>query len=160
MRRATHLQASVRATSVDLAPDDVWTVVASGGERSRWYVDAGPFVVRGAIDRVLGGAGRRWPAQGGALLQPGDRGGFWVVEEADHGVRRLVLRAAVRAPGVVRLECTVAADGRGSSITTTVSFAPAGLVGAAYLLTDLPARELVTELTHRRIVADVRAALG
>jgi hypothetical protein len=37
-----------------------------------------------------------------------------------------------------------------------VTFRPHGRLGTAYLLADLPARELVAELTHRRMTADLR----
>lgn len=135
---------------------DVWRVVANGRDRPQWYVDAAPFVARGAIDSVLGGAGRPWRPPGSPVLSTGDRAGFWVVEAADHDARQLVLRAAVRAPGEVLLETRVEGLGdKGCRLVQRVSFAPAGVLGHAYLLADLPARELVIELVHRRLLSDV-----
>ncbi len=134
----------------------MWRVVANGRDRPQWYVDAAPLVFRGALDVALGGDGRRWPAPGAPVLSTGDRAGFWEVEEADHDARRLVLRAVVRAPGEVRLTTAVAPLGDGSCrLTQRITFTPSGLLGRAYLLADLPAREAVAELVHRRLLADV-----
>lgn len=135
----------------------VWRVAANGLERPQWYVDAAPLVARGWIDRGLGGIGRPWRPPGTPVLSTGDRAGFWDVEEADHDARRLVLRARVRAPGEVVLTTTVAPLGDTSSrLTQRVTFTPSGVLGHAYLVTDVPARELLLELVHRRLLADVR----
>ena len=157
MRRRPGLHVSTRTSEVGVAAASAWRVVASGHDRPQWYVDAGPFVVRGGIDRALGGEGRRWRPPGTPVLTTGDRAGFWLVERADHDERRLVLRAAVRAPGVVLLDVAVASLGEERCrVSTRISFTPAGVLGRVYLVTDLPARELVTELAHRRLLDDVR----
>lgn len=136
-------------------------MVAGAGGRARWYVDAGPFVFRGAVDRLLLGGGRRWPVPDGPVLRTGDRAGFWEVVEAApgrpdaHDDFSLVLDAAVRAPGRVTMRTRVGAEGTGSRVDQSVTFLPGGVLGAAYLLTDLPARETLLELVHRRVLADL-----
>jgi Protein of unknown function (DUF2867) len=156
MRRRTTLKASSRSSELSVRAADAWAALASGRRGERWYVVAAPFVVRGAIDRVLGGAGRRWHPPGRPLLVTGDTAGFWRVVDADDDLRRLVLRAEVRAPGRVLLTSCVTPSGRSSCVLRqTVSFEPAGLLGAAYLMADLPAREVVMELAHRRAIAEV-----
>ena len=136
-----------------------WAVVASGRAGPQWYVDAAPFVVRGGLDRLVGGAGRAFPPPGTDLLAAGDRAGLWRVDEADSGLRRLGLTAEVRAPGTVTLVTEVLPDGdagvEGCLVRQTVRLDPSGVFGAAYLLADLPAREAVLELTHRRLVRDL-----
>lgn len=162
MRRRTTLRTSHRATDLDLPVDLVWQVAASGDHGPRWYVDAAPFVLRGAVDRLVGGSGRRWEQPGTPLLAVGDRAGFWSVLGADHdgSRRRLVLQAEVRAPGTVRLttEARSLSPSR-TRLVQTISFAPRGALGAAYLLADVPAREAVIELAHRRLLADLLADL-
>ena len=73
------LLSSSRSTLVDPGPDRSgrWSraVVPAPG----WYVDSAPFVVRGALDRLVGGAGRRWPGPDRDLLRAGDEVGFWRV---------------------------------------------------------------------------------
>jgi len=160
VRRSTSLRASRRTTEVDLPLDDVWRVAASGALGPQWYVDAAPFVFRGALDRAVGGAGRRWDPPGTLLLATGDRAGFWCVVGVEHDAasRRLVLEAEVRAPGTVRLTTEAARlTPTRTRLVQTVSFAPRGMLGAAYLLADLPARAAVLELTHRRLLADLAA---
>jgi uncharacterized protein DUF2867 len=141
---------------VDLDADDVWSVVASGTEGPHWYVDALPLVVRGAVDRVLGGAGRRWAPPDRAELRAGDTAGFWRVTRA--AGRTLELEADVRSPGQVRLTTSVEAAGPGRSVVRqAVSFEPAGLAGQLYMVADLPSREVVVELVHRRLLAELDA---
>ena len=155
MRRRTSLHTSTRATEVALPLTQVRQVVANGEAGPHWYVDALPWVVRGGLDRVLGGEGRRWPPPGRELLQAGDRAGFWQVlgSSADE----LLLRAEVRAPGVVELRTVLLPAGPAATrVEQTVSFEPAGLVGRLYLLVDLAAREAVIELAHRRLLRDLR----
>jgi len=148
---------STRTSRLERDPDSVWSVVAGAGAGSHWYVDAAPFVVRGALDRALGGAGRRWPVPDGALLDTGDTAGFWRVGRARG--RTLELVADVRAPGQVTLETSVAPDGPGRcTVRQTVTFEPDGLVGQLYMLADLPARELVAELAHRSLLAEISGA--
>ena len=154
MDRRIQLHQSSRSSTLDLDAADAWAVVASGRPGPQWHVDALPFVVRGALDRALGGAGRRWPPPDRTLLETGDRVGFWRVTDTRR--RTLVLEAEVRSPGLVRLTTSVHAAGPGRcTVKQAVRFEPDGLVGQLYLLADLPAREAVVELTHRRLLADL-----
>lgn len=156
MLRRTGLRTTCRATTLPVPADHAWSVVASALDGPRWYVDAGPLVVRGLLDRLAGGGGRRWPVPGRARLERSDTAGFWRVFEADHEERRLVLVADVRSPGRVTLTSTVTeVDSERCRLEQEVRLDPDGLVGAAYLLADLPARETVAELVHRRAVRDV-----
>lgn len=159
MERRRTLHTTHRAARVDLTPARAWDVVASGEERRQWYVDAAPFVVRGAIDRLALGAGRQHRPPGRTRLRARDRVGFWEVLVADHQARRLVLEARVRAPGTVTLEATVGPDdGTGSRVGLTIAFRPQGILGHAYLLADLPARAAVAELTMLDLLTVLRRA--
>ncbi|WP_435742298.1 DUF2867 domain-containing protein [Nocardioides sp. SYSU DS0663] len=160
MRRRTLLRSSRRASTVPVPADHAWSVVASALEGRRWYVDAPPLVVRGLLDRLVGGGGRRWRVPDRPLLVRGDTVGFWrvwdVTDEPGDGPRRLVLVADLRSPGRVTLTTTVRPEGgTACRVEQEVRLDPDGLVGAAYLLADLPARETVIELVHRRVVRDV-----
>lgn len=158
--RGWTLHASRRTCVVPRTPQQAWEVLAGAGPGPHWYVDAPPFVLRGALDRVALGGGRRWPVPDRDVLVAGDRAGFWEVREAGPLAQghRLVLEAAVRAPGTVTLALDVVPAGGDAEVRLEIRFAPRGVLGAAYLLVDLPARETLTELVHRRIVADVTGA--
>jgi hypothetical protein len=152
--RGAKLHRSTRSSRVDRGADEVWSVVAGAGHGPHWYVDALPFVVRGAIDRALGGAGRRWPVPAKSRLEAGDTAGFWRVVRA--GRHRLALEADVRSPGRVTLETSVEPDGAdGCTVRQTVTFEPDGLVGQLYMVADVPAREVVAELAHRELLAEI-----
>lgn len=146
------------STHLDRAPEQAWAVVADGRPGPRWYVDAAPLVFRAALDRVVGGTGAIATPPARGVLTTGDRAGFWEVSDADHEQHSLVLTALVRAPGTVVLTTTVEPTSRGCLLRQTVGLQPEGLLGAAYLLADLPARALVMELTQRRLVSDILAA--
>jgi hypothetical protein len=156
MRRGRTLHTSRRSAVVGLEPDGAWAVVASGASGPQWYVDAAPFVFRRWVDRLaLGPALRREPP-GRPRLAAGDRVGFWTVVGADHRDHRLALEAQVRAPGTVTLDVAVDEHPEGSEVTTTIAFAPTGVLGTAYLLADLPAREAVAELVQLHLLTILR----
>ena len=156
MHRTRTLTSTTRSAVVTARPEDVWGVVASGEDVTQWYVDAAPYAVRGALDRLVGGAGRRWDPPGRRFLSEGDRAGFWRVREVSHERRRLVLDAAVRAPGRVLVTTEVAPADGGARVTQTTSFTPSGLVGRAYLVADLPARAAVAELVMLHLLTVLR----
>ena len=159
MDRDRTLTTSTRAATVALSPDRAWDVVVSGVDGPQWYVDAAPFVFRGALDRLVGGAGRSHRPPGRPRLATGDRAGFWRVVDADHRAHRLLLEAEVRAPGRVTLEATVTPQvGGASQVMTTIRLEPRGLLGATYLVVDLPARAAVAELTMLHLLTVLRRA--
>ncbi|GAA4124102.1 hypothetical protein GCM10022215_31490 [Nocardioides fonticola] len=153
------LTTSSRATTLAVEPGAAWEAVVANGPHA-WHVDAPPLVFRGALDRLVGGEGRRRPDPDSGPLRVGDRPGLWVVEEVgvagDRG--HLLLRATVRAPGVVTLRVVVEPRGAGTTLTTSVRLVPRGGFGWAYLSADLPARETVVTWVHRRLVDDVLRA--
>ncbi|CAN5696806.1 hypothetical protein BH11ACT8_BH11ACT8_30020 [soil metagenome] len=156
MDRHRSLHTSVRSVVVALTPAEAWDVVASGEDTRQWYVDAAPFVFRGALDRLVLGPGRRHRPPGRTRRRGGDRVGFCDVVVAYHREHLLVLEARVRAPGRVVLEATVAPHDEGSTGEIAITFHPRGLVGQAYLLADLPARGVVAELTMLDLLTVLR----
>ncbi|MFW6774501.1 DUF2867 domain-containing protein [Nocardioides sp. CPCC 205120] len=161
------LRRSERHVRLERPLAEVWSVLAArpDGDAPRWYADAAPLVLRARIDdlarAVLGDPPRPEVRRGEdapgppGLLSTGDTAGFWDVLAADHVAHRLRLQARVHAPGQVRLTTWLTPRETGCRLHLRITFRPSGLIGAAYLLTDLPARELVTEGVARRIVADV-----
>ncbi len=163
MRAFPTLHRSTRSTALDRPAGEVWAAAAAGRpdrDGDAWYVDNAAFAFRGGLDRLTLGRGRRWPLPDHDLLEVGDHAGFWDVTEADHERRRLAMTARVRAPGTVLMEVSTAETGDASCVLSlAISFAPRGLLGTAYVVTDLPAREVVIELTHRRLLEQVSAGV-
>jgi hypothetical protein len=155
--RRTQLHRSTRRSTLATDPGSAWRVVAGAGPGEHWYVDAAPLAVRGLLDRLVGGEGRRWPVPPALQLSEGDTAGFWRVRRLA-APRLLELEAAVVSPGAVRLQATVAPADEGCTVATSIAFEPGGLVGQLYMLADLPARETITELVHRRLLHELRAA--
>lgn len=150
------LLTSTRSSLVPGPPDAAWAAVVANGPHA-WHVDAVPLVLRGLLDRAVGGSGRRIPPADAGPLRVGDRAGLWRVERCDP-VSGLLLRAEVRAPGEVTLLARVEPAGEaGARVTTAVRLRPHGVLGWAYLTLDLPARETVVALVHRRLVAQIVA---
>ena len=161
MDRHRTLTTSHRSAVVPVPVDEAWDVVASGAAGPQWYVDAAPFVFRGGLDRLVGGAGRSHRPPGRPRLAVGDRAGFWRVVEIDHRAHRMLLQAEVRAPGTVTLEATVGPGQRQgvddtSEVALTITLRPDGVLGAAYLIADLPARGVVAELTMLHLLTVLR----
>lgn len=156
MRRSRTLHTSRRSAVVALDPGRTWDVVASGETGPQWYVDAAPLVVRRWIDRLaLGPALRREPP-GRRHLATGDEVGFWKVTQADRAGRHLVLVAQVRSPGRVTLDLRARPHPEGTEVDLAVTLSPRGLVGRAYELVDLPAREAVSEMLMLHLLTILR----
>ena len=149
------LLTSTRSSRFLVAPGDAWSRLLAGGPGAHWY-DTGPLALRAGLDRLLGGTAPA-PVPDRAL-RAGDAVFFWDVThaEAHAGTYELSLRARVRAPGTVTLRVGLDPTEPGTRLTQSVRFDPQGVLGTAYLLADLPARELLIELVHRR----TRAAIG
>jgi hypothetical protein len=154
--RRTQLHRSSRTSRVGLDADSAWRVVAGAGPGDHWYVDALPFAVRGGIDRLVGGSGRRWPVPDRTALELGDTAGFWRVTRLSAPRRELRLEASVVAPGRVLLDVAVDEAEDGCVVRSAITFEPDGLVGQVYMYADIGAREAVTELVHRRLVGELK----
>lgn len=114
---------------VSAGRDELWQVVeAVGGDRG-WYGTSLAWVVRGLLDRAVGGPGLRRGRP--ERLQAGDAVDCWRVEQVVPGTL-LRLRAEMRLPGTARLELAVEADGTRSVLVQRTSFEPRGLAGRTY----------------------------
>ena len=121
-----------RRRTVDATPQDAWRVVEGVGGARGWYGADLVWQVRGGLDRVVGGAGRRRGRRDPDRLAAGDQLDSWRVEEVLEG-RRLRLRSEMRLPGEAELELAVELDPAGRTVLVQrTRFAPRGLAGHAY----------------------------
>jgi uncharacterized protein YbjT (DUF2867 family) len=112
-------------------PEKVWKVIESIGGRNGWYSLPLAWRVRGAMDKLAGGAGLNRGRRDSTDLQVGEYVDWWRVEAMEEG-RRLLLHAEMKAPGRAWLELSVEPEGDGSRYKQRAIFFPKGLPGRLY----------------------------
>ena len=98
--------------------------------------DSSPLV-RGFLDRLVGGVGMRLGRRDRVRLRVGDAVDFWRVEELERS-RLLRLSAEMRVPGEAWLEFAIDPTLIGSRLIQTAYFDPNGLAGHAYWYLLMP----------------------
>lgn len=113
-----------------------------GGQRG-WHGGNWLWVIRGWLDRLVGGPGLRRGRRDPDVLSYGEALDFWRVVglEADRSVS---LRAEMRLPGEALLEFRIEPGDKGQCILQqTASFRPRGLFGLIYWYAVLPFHQFV-----------------
>ena len=133
------------------SPESVWGVVAAIGGSNGWYYGNWLWNLRGLLDRLVGGGGRRrgTPPRD-RKSATGDALDFWRVVGVEAG-QRLTLLAEMKLPGIAILEFEVGVEGEGSRIVTSAHFHPAGAAGLLYWYALWP--------IHKRIFAGLTDAI-
>ena len=138
------------SSAYEAQPEAVWEVVSAIGGTNGWYYANPLWNLRGILDRMVGGVGRRRGRRHPTELRVGDTLDFWRVVAVKPG-RRLTLLAEMRLPGTAVLEFEVLEDGDGSRIVTAAHFHPAGALGLLYWYALWP--------VHKRIFSGLTDAL-
>jgi len=132
-----------RTVTVHAPAEKVWNVVARIGGEQGWYHGTWLWVLRGFIDRVVGGVGLRRGRRDAKRIAVGDALDFWrvrSVKENDH----LSLAAEMKLPGSATLDFRIKSiDAKTCTLTQHASFAPHGLAGIAYWYILVPLHEYV-----------------
>jgi hypothetical protein len=140
----------VRVLHAKASPEALFRSCSSlGGERG-WLAWNWAWVLRGLLDRMVGGPGLRRGRRHPTELLPGEAVDFWRVEAADPP-RLLRLRAEMRLPGRAWLEWEAREEKGGSLLVQTAYFEPKGLTGFLYWWALYP--------IHRRIFSDLARAI-
>jgi uncharacterized protein YbjT (DUF2867 family) len=137
----------------DATPDALFREVCSlGGDRG-WLVGNWLWLLRGWLDRIVGGVGMRRGRRHPADLRVGDVVDFWRVE-AIEPARLLRLRAEMRLPGEAWLEWSITPQpqGRGTLLVQRARFRPRGLWGRAYWYAVSPFHRFIFGPLAARIV--------
>jgi hypothetical protein len=124
-------------------PDTVYRVFSGLGGRRGWLYANWAWLLRGMVDRLLGGVGYRRGRRHPDRLRVGDALDFWRVEAAEPG-RLLRLRAEMAVPGRAWLQfrCHSRPDGT-TLLEQTAYYAPKGLLGLLYWYLLYPAHALI-----------------
>ena len=148
-----------RVTRVASPPAQAFRPVQTIGGQTGWYYGGRLWKARGVLDLLAGGPGLRRGRRDPHGVRVGDTIDFWRVEAFEPD-RLLRLAAEMKVPGRAWLQFEVAPDGdRGSTITQTAIFEPAGLAGLVYWYALWPAHGLIFGGMLREIAsASVRDA--
>ena len=129
-----------------------------GGQRG-WYFANFLWTIRGWIDLLCGGVGRRRGRRDPEHLAVGDVVDWWRVEEyqADE---RLRLLAEMKLPGRAWLEFEVQQTENGSLIRQTAIFDPLGLWGLVYWYILYPVHAIIFRGMLHRIAAQAEKQIA
>jgi hypothetical protein len=111
------------------------------------------WLLRGILDKLIGGVGLRRGRTNPYNLRPGDALDFWRVLLADREHRRLLLFAEMKLPGEAWLEFNIVKEGSQSVLVQTATFRPKGLSGRLYWILVYPFHKLIFKSMPRRIAA-------
>ena len=120
-----------RSVNVSVGTGQAFRPILMIGGDQGWYYANFLWTIRGWIDLLCGGIGKRRSRRDPDDLQVGDVVDWWRVEEykPNHQLR---LAAEMKVPGRAWLEFTVEPDEKGSVIRQTAIFDPVGFFGIAY----------------------------
>lgn len=118
------------------------TFTGIGGNRG-WFYMSWAWVIRGQLDKLIGGVGLRRGRRDPDNLRVGDALDFWRVEAVEEG-RMLRLRAEMKVPGEAWLQFEVSPHEDGSCVLSQVAyFASKGLAGWLYWYVLYPLHALI-----------------
>ncbi len=122
--------------------ENIWSL---GGKKGWFYADK-LWLLRGAIDKAVGGVGLRRGRTNPDEIHPGDALDFWRVIVADKKNRRLLLFAEMKLPGEAWLEFRI----REHKLIQTATFRPKGLWGRFYWYSVVPFHYFIfRKMAHR-----------
>jgi len=148
-----------REVTVGVSPEEAFAPIRRIGGRRGWYYANWLWAVRGFLDILAGGVGRRRGRRDPETPYVGDAVDWWRVEAYEPG-SRLYLRAEMKVPGRAWLEFTVAPkEGGGAVIRQTALFDPLGVWGLAYWYALYILHQFVFNGMLRNIAADVEPGI-
>ncbi len=144
-----------RAVVAHCPPEAAFDPVACiGGERG-WYAFDTLWGIRGFMDQLIGGPGRRRGRRDQYALIEGDHLEWWRVEKVD-APRLLRLEAEMKLPGKGWLQYELHPLGENTLVRQTATFDPKGLLGRAYWYAVLPFHHFVFNGTLKGIDRECR----
>lgn len=127
-----------RQMRVRASKEKIWKVIAAIGGETGWYHGTWLWVLRGLIDRLMGGVGSGRGRRNTLEISTGDVLDFWRVAEVERNVH-LMLVAEMKLPGVGTLDISIKEISTDlCELQQLVTFRPRGLTGMAYWYCLLP----------------------
>ncbi|MEZ4885176.1 MAG: SDR family oxidoreductase [Chitinophagales bacterium] len=121
--------------------NNLWRI----GGHTGWYAYNPLWMLRGYLDKLVGGVGLRRGRRDATELTEGDALDFWRVLVADKPKKRLLLFAEMKVPGEAWLEFTIEENGdkQQNILHQKATFRPKGLLGRLYWYSVYPLHFLV-----------------
>ncbi|WP_316842792.1 DUF2867 domain-containing protein [Pedobacter gandavensis] len=113
-------------------PQEVFENILSIGGKRGWYYANWLWDLRGYIDELFGGVGKRRGRTSNTPLKAGDTLDFWRVLLADQQNKRLLLFAEMKVPGEAWLEFKIIEFHGKHFLSQIATFKPSGLWGRIY----------------------------
>ncbi len=118
--------------AIDGNPQEIWEQIARIGGSTGWYFGNPLWILRGWLDRLVGGVGlnrgRRHPGE----IRTGDALDFWRVLKVEEP-HRLMLLAEMKTPGEAVMEFRLSPKGANQTELILLSrFLPRGFLGILY----------------------------
>ena len=105
---------------------NIWEIGGNNG----WYTWNWAWIIRGVLDKMVGGVGLRRGRRSPTELVVGDALDWWRVVSANKEIGRLILYAEMKVPGEAWLELEV--DESSKSFLQKATFRPNGILGRLY----------------------------
>jgi len=128
--------------------DNIWAI---GGDRG-WYYGNFLWMLRGVLDKFIGGVGLRRGRRSANEINNGDALDFWRVLLADKPNWRLLLFAEMKIPGEAWLEFRIERNGSRYFLHQIATYRPRGLWGRVYWYSVLPFHYFIFAGMLRNIV--------
>lgn len=119
-----------KVDNVNRVINKIWSI----GGQTGWYYGNWLWMVRGFLDKMVGGVGLRRGRKSPTEISSGDSLDFWRVLLADKEEKRLLLYAEMKLPGEAWLEFKIIEN----ILHQTATFRPLGLWGRLYWYSVLP----------------------
>ena len=131
-----------RVSNVPVPPEQAFAPIRRIGGDQGWYYANFLWTIRGWIDLLLGGIGKRRSRRDPEHLRVGEVLDWWRVDDYEPN-RHLRLAAEMKVPGRAWLEFEVDPTKTGSTIRQTAIFDPVGLFGLIYWYSLYPVHVLI-----------------
>lgn len=149
-----------RSAGTAASRETLWDCISRIGGRHGWYHADRLWVLRGFLDRMIGGVGLRRGRRAGAEIHAGDALDFWRVLSVCPG-RHLLLAAEMKLPGAATLEFRIEESPEGKRrLVQTASFKPRGLMGILYWYLVSPLHGYVFSGMLRKILRAAESPAG
>lgn len=131
-------------------------IFAIGGKQGWYYMDW-IWNIRGFLDKLFGGVGKKRGRRNAERIMPGEALDFWRVLVADREKMRLMLYAEMKLPGEGWLEFRIEKQGDKYTLIQKATYRPQGILGRIYWYALFPFHCVLFKGMIHKITEGVRS---